>query len=82
MTYRPTQQDKKQIKIVGRTMMAMQPGAKVAVMVDRGGTNEGKADYYLQKFKEKFPAINAEYIGPMSDEVDVIRVFSPVVSQN
>ncbi len=82
MTFIPTHKDKKQIKTIGRVMMAEKPGVRAAVCVDRGGEYEGKAEWYLARFKEKFPSLNAEYVGTLNPETDVIHVHSPACSQN
>lgn len=82
MAFRPTHVDKHRVKTVGRMVMAMPPGKKAAVCVDRGVEYEGKADWYLARFKEKFPALNAEYVGALTAEIDVIHVHSPACSQN
>ncbi len=80
--FRPTHVDKKRVKFIGRSMMTQAPGIKATVCVDRGGEYEGKADWYLARFKEMFPALNAEYVGQLMPEVDVIHVHSPACSQN
>lgn len=82
MAFQPTHVDKKRVKTIGRMMMDLPPGKKSAVCVDRGGEYEGKADWYLARIKEKFPALNAEYAGALSDGIDVIHVHSPACSQN
>lgn len=80
--FRATHRDKQAIKIAARVTMAMPPGRKNAVCVDRGGEYEGKMEWYLAQFKEKYPALNAEYVGTLTPHIDVIHLHSPVVSQN
>jgi len=80
--FRPTHADKQRIKFIGREMTALPPGKKASVCVDRGGEYEGKADWYLARFKDKFPALNAEYVGALTPEIDTIIVHSPACNQN
>lgn len=74
MKFKPTELDEQRVELIGRTMSA--------VGVDSGGRYEGKADWYLARFREKWPALRAEFSGALGPGVDMLTVHSPVVNQN
>jgi len=80
--FNPSKLDEERVAMIGRTMTAMPPGKKAAVGVNAGGEYEGKAAWYIEQFREKWPALNAESAVALTPGIDIITVHSPACSQN
>ena len=80
MTFKPREDDRARIKAIGRSVMAMPPGRRVAVCVDAddGDEFQGKGDWYEKQFRLCYPAVIIErrYDGP-TPGVHTIILESP-----
>ncbi len=80
--FKPSELDVERVKVIGNSMMALPPGKKSAVGVDRGGEYEGKAVWYMDRLRKAFPALTVEFAGALNEQIDIITVHSPACSQN